>query len=252
MELDEEVVDLLTSSRVDYVGFADLRRYQGELVKAGGPIVAGYPTGVSIGISLPDSIVDHLPERDDVNVSCLYSRHAYEIVNDRLNIASSCLSSTLNDRGYRTLPLPAADHTVEGEATVSHKMIAHIAGLGWIGKSCLLVTPDRGPRVRFASVLTEAPLESVDNPIEQRCGGCTQCADICPTGAIKGRNYILGEARDARLDFDRCRDYFGAMSGDRPYPVCGMCLYACPYGKPKEAKRPGDRGSPRGDARPRA
>ena len=236
MYLNSQIIRLLSKEHhVDYVGFADLGKYQAELQSSGGPVVTGYPIGISIGIALPNSIVDYLPDRQDVNVSCLYRRHAYEIINDRLNMAASMLSSMLNGKGYRTLPIPAADHTTEGQATVSHKMIAHIAGLGWIGKSCLLVTPDHGPRVRFISVLTEAPICSVDNPIEQRCGGCTQCTKICPTGAIKGESYVQGDSRDVRLDFDKCNDYFEEMKADRQYAVCGMCLYACPYGKVKSS-----------------
>ena len=236
MYLNRQITKLLTKEHhVDYVGYADLSKYQSELQATGGPIIYGYSGGISIGIILPNSIVDHLPERDDINVSCLYRRHAYEIINDRLNIAASALSSFLNSKGYRTLPIPAANHTEEGKATVSHKMVAHIAGLGWIGKSCLLITPDHGPRVRLISVLTEAPVKSVDNPIEERCGKCTQCTKICPTGAIKGINYIQGDTRDVRLDFDSCNNYFEEMKKDRPYPVCGMCLYACPYGRKQKS-----------------
>jgi epoxyqueuosine reductase len=232
MFLNRKITRLLSKEHhVDYVGFADLLPYQEELAGAGGPAVAGYPVGISVGISLPDSIVDLLPERQDLNVSCLYRRHAYEIINDRLNAAASSLSSVLNSEGYRTLPIPAADHTEAGKATVSHKMIAHIAGLGWIGKSCLLVTPQHGPRVRFVSLLTEAPIKAVNEPMEQRCGGCARCAQICPTGAIKGKSYVQGDPRDARLDFGKCNGYFEELKKDRPYPVCGMCLFACPYGK---------------------
>jgi epoxyqueuosine reductase QueG len=234
MELNNQIAELLTPHYIDYLGFADLGPYQGELTQAGGPIVDGYQSGISIGIALPNSIVDHLPQRHDINVSCEYRLHAYDIINERLNLVASMLASFLNGKGYRTLPIPAADHTEDGKSTVSHKMIAHIAGIGWIGKSCLLVTPDHGPRVRFISLLTDAPLKTVNNPIEQKCGGCTQCTQICPVGAIKGKNYAQGEARDERLYFDKCNSYFEQMKKDRPYAVCGMCLYACPNGrKPK-------------------
>ncbi|MBN1646903.1 MAG: epoxyqueuosine reductase, partial [Spirochaetales bacterium] len=114
---------------------------------------------------------------------------------------------------------------------VSHKMIAHIAGLGWIGRNCLLVTPDRGPRVRFISLLTNAPIKAVDNPTEQRCGDCTACVDICPVRAIKGPNYKAGEAREVRLDFLKCQNYFESLKKKYKWEVCGLCLYVCPYGR---------------------
>jgi epoxyqueuosine reductase len=181
-DLNTQILKTLEPFYVDYTGFADLTNYQEELFSFGGNIVKGYKSGISIGIDIPDSIVDHLQERDDINIACEYRLHGYEILNARLNMISSVLSSFLNKKGYRTLPITAADRTDQGNATpvVSHKMIAHIAGLGWIGKNCLLITPEHGPRLRLVSLLTEAPLETVDNPLEQRCGECTECVKICP------------------------------------------------------------------------
>jgi len=220
---------------IDYVGFADLRSYQAELIKVGGHIVSGYPSGISLGIVISDSIVDYLLERADVNVACEYRTHGYDVLNERLNMVASIISSYLNQQGYRTLPIAVANRTDEENAlpTVSHKMIAHIAGLGWIGKSCLLVTPGHGPRLRLISILTEAPLEATHNPLEQRCGECCECVKICPVQAIKGRNYQPGESREARLDFKKCNDYFESMKITQKYAVCGLCLYTCPYGRKK-------------------
>jgi hypothetical protein len=61
----------------------------------------------------------------------------------------------------------------------AHKLAAHLAGLGWIGKSCLLLTEQFGPRVRFVSVLTDAPLEA-GSPLDKPCGKCQVCIDACP------------------------------------------------------------------------
>lgn len=233
MSLNNQIKKLLDAHYVNHVGFADLRKYETDLIRFGGNLVKGYKHGISIGIAVPDSIVDHLQERDDVNVSCAYRLHGYEILNNRLNLLASEVSSFLNQKGYPTLPITAADRTDEENAipTVSHKMIAHIAGLGWIGKSCLLVTPEHGPRVRFISLLTNAPLESIDNPLEQRCGDCSECVKICPVKAIKGKNYQTGEPREVRFEFKKCHNYFENLKKTSKYPVCGLCLYVCPKGR---------------------
>lgn len=230
--MNRSISNVLKSYFVDYIGFADLESYKDDLAAFGGNIVKGYKSGISIGIVIPDSIVDHLPQRADINVSCEYRIHGYEVLNQRLNLIASFLSSYLNKKGYRTLPIAVADRTDEDNAipTVSHKMIAHIAGLGWIGKNCLLITKEHGPRVRFISVLTNAPLKTVNNPLVQQCNKCVECAKACPVKAIKGRNYKEGEGREERFEFIKCHNYFEKLKKIKKYPVCGLCLHACPYG----------------------
>lgn len=231
--INNEITTLLKNDYVDYIGFADLVNYEKELAEFGGNIVMGYKYGISIGIALPDSIVDHLPDRSDNNVAAQYKYHCYTVVNDRLDLIASKLSSFLNQKGYRSMPIVVAERTDDENAmpSVSHKMIAHIAGLGWIGKSCLLVTPDHGPRVRFITVLTNAPVEAVDNPIEQKCGNCMECVKICPSQAIKGVNYVSGKSREDRLDFKKCQNHFFELKKTKKWDVCGLCLYACPHGR---------------------
>lgn len=233
--LNDDIDAVLKNEMVDYIGYADLQQYEKELIRFGGDIVKGYRHGISIGIVLPDSIVNQLPDRFDPNVACAYKNHAYNIINDRLNLTASRLSSFINARGYKTLPITAADRTNEEEAipTVSHKMIAHVAGLGWIGKSCLLVTKKHGPRVRFISLLTNAPLKAEDNPVEQECRECTECMEICPAQAIKGANFEMGRPREERFDFKKCQKYFDLLKEKNKWDVCGMCLYICPFGLQK-------------------
>lgn len=238
MSMNKKIIKILKPCHVDYIGFADITSYQEELMRYGGGITAGYANAISIGIAIPDSIVDHLPQRNDVNVSCEYKIHGYDVLNQRLNMIASTLSSYLNQRNYMTLPIAVADRTDEENAlpTVSHKMIAHIAGLGWIGKNCLLITKRHGPRVRFISLLTDAPVKTANSPLEQQCHDCEECVKACPVRAIRGKNFVMGEEREERFDFLKCQKYFDALKRSRPFAVCGMCLYACPYGKKNSSK----------------
>ncbi|UCG16502.1 MAG: epoxyqueuosine reductase, partial [Phycisphaerales bacterium] len=117
-------------------------------------------------------------------------------------------------------------------AAFSHKLAAHLAGLGWIGKSCLLITPEVGPRVRWTTVLTDAPLATTGEAMDERCGDCDQCVEICPAGAVTGRAFRADEPRDARFDTSKCDGYFATMKEQDPETaVCGMCLYVCPHGR---------------------
>jgi epoxyqueuosine reductase QueG len=117
----------------------------------------------------------------------------------------------------------------------SHKMAAHLAGLGWIGKSCLLITPQVGPRVRWVSVLTDAPLEVTGEPMVEQCGSCQECVEICPVQAFTGRPFREEEPREMRYDAGKCDRYFRKMkekNGD--LAICGLCLYVCPHGRTRE------------------
>ncbi|MGD0152904.1 MAG: 4Fe-4S double cluster binding domain-containing protein [Thermacetogeniaceae bacterium] len=233
MELFGELRELADHSGIDYAGVADLAQAHDAVVEQGGPLVEGFPRCISLGIVLLDTIVDQLPNRSDRAVAVNYRLHAYDIINQRLDLAASLISGYLQQKGYRALPIPAAEHADDVRicASFSHKLGAHLAGLGWIGKSCLLVTPQHGPRVRFASILTDAPLASTGVLMEEQCGNCTECVEICPQQAFSGRPFRDDEPREARYDARRCQSYFNSMRDSGQLPVCGLCLYVCPYGK---------------------
>jgi epoxyqueuosine reductase QueG len=162
-----------------------------------------------------------------------YRHHGYNLVNQRLDHTASRVAAVLQQAGYRALPV-AASQTVDDEricATFSHKMAASLAGLGWIGRSCLLVTPDAGPRVRWATVLTDAPLLPTGSFTGQQCGSCRECVDICPMQAFSGEPYRLGEPREVRFAAEKCQRYFDDLEAAGRPPVCGLCLYICPNGR---------------------
>ena len=231
--LRDELRQLADSLGVDFFGIADLAVAREAIVEQGGELLAGYPRAASVGLALPNDIVDQLPNRECVAVHTAYRHHAYDVINQRLDHLTSRLSAFLQKRGFRTLPVTASLR-VDGERLMglfSNKMAAHLAGLGWIGKSCLLITPEAGPRVRWASVLTTAPLQPTGKPLKEQFGNCSECVDICPPRAFTGRPYRDGEHRDLRFDVHKCDAYFEQLKQEMVVPVCGMCLYVCPYGR---------------------
>jgi epoxyqueuosine reductase QueG len=162
-----------------------------------------------------------------------YQSHAYDVVNQRLDQIISRLASMLQRKGHKALPV-AASQTVDEErlcGIFSHKMAAHLAGMGWIGKNCLLVTPEVGPRVRWATVLTNAPLVATGKPMDERCSGCRECVEICPVGAFTGQPFHPKEPREARFDAHKCDAYFDELRETTGLHTCGLCLYACPFGR---------------------
>jgi epoxyqueuosine reductase len=112
------------------------------------------------------------------------------------------------------------------------KSIAAAAGLGWQGKSTILIEPKRGTWSFLANIVTTLDLPA-DEPVKDRCGSCTRCIDVCPTKAI---------IAPYQLDASKCISYltiehdgaipleFREAIGDRLYG-CDECLDVCPWNK---------------------
>lgn len=229
----KDISDLADSAGIDLIGVADLSSAISFIQAQGGDVVDGFPLAVSIGIRLPDPIVDMLPKRFDRAVAVNYRYHAYIFINQRLDAFTSRLAGFIQREGFRALPIPAAERSNDEKicAVFSHKLAAHLSGLGWIGKSCLLITPQYGPRVRWATILTDAPLKATGKPIKRKCGKCRECVDICPVQAFTGREFDSREPREIRYQARRCQEYHDKMKEKIGLPVCGMCLYVCPSGR---------------------
>lgn len=106
------------------------------------------------------------------------------------------------------------------------------AGIGWHGKSTMLIDPELGTWFFLAEVLTTLEL-APDAPQTDRCGKCERCMTACPTGAITAPH---------RVDARRCISYltiehkssipleFRPLIGDRIFG-CDDCLDACPWNR---------------------
>ena len=123
-----------------------------------------------------------------------------------------------------------------------HKMAATWEGIGWIGKTALMVTEKFGPRVRFVSVLLKEPLEKNGIPMEKSvvpvekslCGNCSICVEECPAGAGNGRLWDIHTSRDSFFDayacMNKCRELC-LKNLDRNITICGICVKVCPVGR---------------------
>lgn len=70
-------------------------------------------------------------------------------------------------------------------APLAEKLLAVEAGLGWIGRQSLLVTPELGSYLVLGELILTEQADRYDTPFgESRCGGCRACVESCPTGAV--------------------------------------------------------------------
>lgn len=229
-ELNEKIRELALKDGADFYGVADIASARDFIQDQGGDEVASYPLAISMGIRIMDSIVDQLPHRENRSVAVNYRHHGYDIINRRLDLLASRLSSQIQGEGFRALPIPASERYDDERicAVLSHKLTAHLAGHGWIGKSCLLVTPKAGPRVRWITILTDAPLEVTGRMMEDHCKDCTECVDICPVSAFTGTPFSADDPREVRYDARKCEKY---LENGEEWAVCGLCVYVCPHGR---------------------
>ena len=111
------------------------------------------------------------------------------------------------------------------------RAVAERAGIGWSGKNCSIITPEFGSYVYLGEMITNIPF-APDEPIEDGCGDCTLCLDICPTGAL-----IEG----GRLNAQRCIAFLTQTKGSLPEEFrteignrvygCDTCQTICPKNK---------------------
>lgn len=230
--LDEWLDEFSRNLGADYYGVADITDAGDFIFQQGKISIEQYPRAISIGILLLDTIVDDLPRRSEQSVAVNY-HHTYNIVNLQLDLITSRLARSIQKQGYIALPVPASERFDDERicAVFSHKLAANLAGLGWIGKSCLLITPENGPRVRWTTILTNAPLTPTGKPMENLCGDCRKCVDICPVKAFTGSNFNEDEDREVRYDARKCELYLENLEKQGKLPVCGLCIYSCPFGK---------------------
>lgn len=165
---------------------------------------------------------------------CLGNPEAGYIANYALNedyhhVIKTRLNEFLSE--IRTL----SDNKVNGKIFVDtgpvlEKGLAVSAGIGWMGKNSLVISPDAGSWLLLGVILLDTEL-AADEPLGDRCGECTKCIDACPTGAIVAPyvvdarrciSYLLGELKGA------IPEELKSLIGNRIFG-CDDCQWACPW-----------------------
>ncbi|WP_226682421.1 tRNA epoxyqueuosine(34) reductase QueG [Sutcliffiella horikoshii] len=114
---------------------------------------------------------------------------------------------------------------------LSDRAVAERAGIGWSGKNCAIITPEFGSYVYLGEMITTLPFEP-DTPLEDNCGSCNKCVEVCPTGAL---------VQGGQLDSNKCiafltqtkgflAEEYRTKLGNRLYG-CDTCQTVCPENK---------------------
>jgi epoxyqueuosine reductase len=119
-------------------------------------------------------------------------------------------------------------------APVLERAWAARAGVGFVGKSNMLISPTHGSELLLGEVVTDLRLAPT-SPVEPGCGACTMCLDACPSGAL---------VAPFQLDARRCVSYLtiehrGPVAAELESAAgtslfgCDRCQLGCPYNGPR-------------------
>jgi len=201
---------------ISLFGVADITGIRGEFL-LDDEVKKRFDRGISMGKRLIDGVLDEIKDRP----TPLYFHH-YRQLNFFLDRAAFLLSSRIQEFGHDALPIPASQMLdwENQKAHLSHKKVGYLAGLGWMGRSNLLVNPDYGARFRLVTVLTDMPLEA-GSPLRDGCGECMKCLEPCPAQAIKEKR----EDFDHWACFEKLKEF--RKKGIVGQHICGVCVKAC-------------------------
>ncbi len=193
--LTDRIRTLARELGADLVGVAPVERYH----EAGAPLhmspdglLPGATCAVVIAIHHPDAVIEFGGEPHP------QAQGPYAIqgrMNEKLEHIMFRVADFLEREGHRALGLPATNiWRFRGRPEednpflpdISNIHAAWAAGLGEIGWSGLLLSPEYGPRQRFCCLVTDAPLEP--SPMysgDPLCDRCNLCVKHCPTDAFE-------------------------------------------------------------------
>jgi epoxyqueuosine reductase len=240
--------ELATSLGFRLFGVADISRLKEEFIFPP-EVIKDLNFGIALGFPLQRQVLAEIEEHPTL----LYFNH-YRQVNNFLDQSALKLAVFIQEQGYKVMPIPTSQviDWQNQKGHLSHKKIALAAGLGWIGRNNLLVTPQYGAQVRLVTILTDMPL-TVDKPlavdtstggsvstlsanpslqagVSRRvdCGKCQACIATCPAKAIK----------ELQQDFDHQSCFAQLKEFQRkkyvPQYICGICVKACPGSKEQQ------------------
>lgn len=224
MSLENEITLLAENLGADFVHFVDVSTLPCEQNR-------NYPTAILVGKSLTRGYLQKITSTPDyvqrvIRGQKKMNEDEFYLTEQKTDKLADELAEKLMEKSYSSFSQSERNLRSTGNldeerkmSPLPHKTIALMAGLGWIGKHNLLVTPEFGSAVSLCTVLTNAPVNTVSFPIAKpQCGNCDLCQQICEPKAIKGATWNVNISRDEMIDVFKCS-------------TCLKCLAICPWTK---------------------
>lgn len=254
-ELKQKIINASQDLGIDKIGFTDAAPFDHLKASLIEQKAAGHTTGfehqeiderlypelifdqpqsiISIALAYPTKMKTKAPsikgERRGSFARASWGIDYHDILKERLEKLMAFIQEACeNDESIRFKPMVDTGELID-------VAVAQRAGLGFIGKNGLLITEEFGSYVYLGEVITNIPFEP-DTPIENQCGSCTKCIDLCPTEALLG---------DGRMNGQKCLSYQTQTKGYMPTDYrpkirtiiygCDICQQVCPFNKGKDS-----------------
>lgn len=155
-------------------------------------------------------------------------RDYHKLIRKRLATLARKIDSFCAEQG-----IDSKGRAFTDSAPVMERALARKAGLGWVGKNCLIINPKAGSFFFLGEIYTNLPLPVDTSGEHDQCGDCVACLKVCPTDAFIGPR---------TLDARRCISYLTIENGG-PIPEalrepmgnrvfgCDDCQTICPWNK---------------------
>lgn len=229
--LKKKIVREAKKLGAELVGFAPAARWR-ELNELKpeywpGTIWSKTETVIVLGVPMLLPIVESTPS---INHTVLY-----DTTNTLLDQMAYRLAVYLNRLGHASIFMPRDGYgsleilLKKMPACFSQVYAGKYAGLGTIGYSHNLISPQYGPRARYVSVLSSAKVEG-DPLIEgDLCKQCRICERLCPAQAMSGEP----GAKIAEFDAVKCTEFHQVLESENRWP-CGVCSKVCAVGEDRK------------------
>ncbi len=154
----------------------------------------------------------------------------HDVIKSKLKVIGEKISTFRPGAQYRVFT---------DSAPILERSWAAKAGLGFIGKSTMLINKNHGVRTLIGVILSTEEIDSNRELVKNGCGNCRKCIDSCPNGAISSDGFV---------NANRCISYRTIeskhMRSEEPFMInqngwffgCDICIDACPWSKKSSNK----------------
>jgi len=218
--MDDEIKKVLIEQGADIVRFIDISCFSKEHT-------LGYKKAVLFCMVLSKEYIIDIQSGKEID----YDNDEYLTKELQVEKLADWLADYIRQKGFQALLQSEESNLKNGYIEQAYidpelkqgisflplKAIAWVGGLGFIGKSNLLITEKYGSAFTMCSVLTNAPVLTENHPIvESKCGSCKACVINCPAKALVGNEWTIEGGRESIVDVSKC--------------CCALeCMVCCPW-----------------------